>query len=284
VGVPAARTRLRQWHDMLAPSSRMDASRRLAACPRGDSATTPRARPDRVESSLRRCCKRTGTCRGEHTGRNPTDRGKLGSKHHSLVDERGLPLVAQLSGAQVHDSRFLIPLVESIPAVKELAGRARKRPGKLHADRAYASRTHRTWLRSRASQLVSRATAWSHANGLAGGVGSSREPWVGYTASADCAFDMSDEQTCTRRSCRFAARSSVGGTSRGFVRRSKLRDGGAGPPGVPPARPWQPRRRRGHAPPAPGPDRPSGGAGPARRRARPAPRVRAPHCRLRLRG
>jgi hypothetical protein len=40
----------------------------------------------------------------------------------------------RISGAQVHDSRFLIPLVESIPAVKGLAGRARKRPGKLHAN------------------------------------------------------------------------------------------------------------------------------------------------------
>lgn len=55
---------------------------------------------------------------GEHTGRNPTDRGKLGCKHHLPVDQRGLPLlVAPLSGAQVHDSRLLIPLVESIPAV-----------------------------------------------------------------------------------------------------------------------------------------------------------------------
>ena len=86
---------------------------------------------------------------GEHTGRNPTDRGKLGCKHHLLVDQRGLPLVAKISGAQVHDSRFLIPLVESIPAVKGLAGRARKRPGKLHADRVYASRAHRAWLRRR---------------------------------------------------------------------------------------------------------------------------------------
>ena len=86
---------------------------------------------------------------GEHTGRNPTNRGKLGCKHHLLVDERGLPLVAQIPGAQVHNSRFLIPLVESIPAVKGLAGRARKRPGKLHADRAYASRAHRAWLRIR---------------------------------------------------------------------------------------------------------------------------------------
>jgi transposase len=29
---------------------------------------------------------------GEHTGRNPTDRGKLGCKHHVVVDQRGLPL------------------------------------------------------------------------------------------------------------------------------------------------------------------------------------------------
>ena len=82
-------------------------------------------------------------------GRNPTDRGKLGREHHLLVDERGLPLMAQISGAQVHDSRFLSPLIESIPAVTGLAGRARKHPGKLHADRAYASRAHRAWLRSR---------------------------------------------------------------------------------------------------------------------------------------
>ena len=73
---------------------------------------------------------------GEHTGRNPTDRGKLGCKHHLLVDQRGLPLVAKISGAQVHDSRFIFLLVEAIPAVKGLRGRARKRPSKLDADRA----------------------------------------------------------------------------------------------------------------------------------------------------
>jgi hypothetical protein len=73
---------------------------------------------------------------GEHTGPNPTDRGKLGCKHHLLVDQRGLPLVAQLSGANVHDSRLLVPMMTAIPAVAGLPGRARKRPGKLHADRA----------------------------------------------------------------------------------------------------------------------------------------------------
>lgn len=86
---------------------------------------------------------------GEHTGPNPTDRGKLGCKHHILVDQRGLPLVAQISGAQVHDSRLLIPLMKAIPVVTGLPGRPRNRPGKLHADRAYASRAHRMWLRRR---------------------------------------------------------------------------------------------------------------------------------------
>ncbi|MGX9773072.1 IS5 family transposase [Janthinobacterium aestuarii] len=86
---------------------------------------------------------------GQHTGPNPTDRGKLGCKHHLLVDQRGLPLVASISGAQVHDSRMLIPLLEAVPSVAGLAGRPRKRPAKLHADKAYASRAHRAWLRSR---------------------------------------------------------------------------------------------------------------------------------------
>jgi len=77
---------------------------------------------------------------GEHAGRNPTDHCNLSCKHHLLVDQLGLPLVAKISGSRAHDSRFLIPLVEALPAVKGLSGRARKRPSKLHANREYASR------------------------------------------------------------------------------------------------------------------------------------------------
>ncbi len=36
---------------------------------------------------------------GQETGRNPTDRGKLGSKRHLVVDVRGIPLVILVSGA-----------------------------------------------------------------------------------------------------------------------------------------------------------------------------------------
>jgi transposase len=36
---------------------------------------------------------------GEHTGPNPTDRGKRGSKYHVLVDRQGIPLAVQLTAA-----------------------------------------------------------------------------------------------------------------------------------------------------------------------------------------
>lgn len=40
---------------------------------------------------------------GSQTGKNPTDRGKLGSKLHLLVDERGAPLAIFITGANEHD-------------------------------------------------------------------------------------------------------------------------------------------------------------------------------------
>jgi putative transposase len=40
---------------------------------------------------------------GAKTGKNPTDRSKLGSKIHILVDERGAPLAVWLTGANEHD-------------------------------------------------------------------------------------------------------------------------------------------------------------------------------------
>ncbi|MDW8227912.1 MAG: transposase [Anaerolineales bacterium] len=40
---------------------------------------------------------------GSKTDKNPTDRGKLGSKVHLLVDERGSPLAIYTTGANQHD-------------------------------------------------------------------------------------------------------------------------------------------------------------------------------------
>src|SRR5690606_21461105 len=87
--------------------------------------------------------------RGDLTGPNPTDRAKPGSKLHVLTDRAGIPLAVAVSGANVHDSQALKPLVKAIPAVRSRRGPRRRRPGKLHADKAYDQPELRRWIRER---------------------------------------------------------------------------------------------------------------------------------------
>lgn len=42
-----------------------------------------------------------------------------------------------ISAANVHDSNLLLPLLDSIIPIRSRRGRPRKRPAKLHADKAY---------------------------------------------------------------------------------------------------------------------------------------------------
>ena len=51
---------------------------------------------------------------GEETGKNPTDRGKQGSKIHLLVDEQGAPLALHVTGANEHDKWSADDLIVSI--------------------------------------------------------------------------------------------------------------------------------------------------------------------------
>ena len=75
---------------------------------------------------------------GRRTGRNPTDRGKPGSKHHLIVDRNGIPLAKPtLTAANEHDSDHLGPVLDSIRPIRRPRGRPRRRPAKLHADKAY---------------------------------------------------------------------------------------------------------------------------------------------------
>jgi len=74
---------------------------------------------------------------GAKTGPNPTDRGKAGSKRHLITDQNGTPLAIAHTGANVHDSQMAMPLVQSIPAIKQARGRPRRRPDTLLADAAY---------------------------------------------------------------------------------------------------------------------------------------------------
>ena len=50
------------------------------------------------------------TKQGDHTGPNPTDRSKHGSKLHLAVDGTGIPLGLLLTAANPNDSMMLEPL------------------------------------------------------------------------------------------------------------------------------------------------------------------------------
>ena len=71
---------------------------------------------------------------GEQTGPSPVDRRKRGSKHHILTDGQGVPLAANITGANRHDSTQLRPLVQSVPPVRGKRGRPRRRPKALLGD------------------------------------------------------------------------------------------------------------------------------------------------------
>lgn len=87
---------------------------------------------------------------GWETGKDPTNRGKLGTKRHVVVDRGGVPLAITISASNVHDSRRMLPTVDAIPPIRTgMPGRPRKRPVKLHADKAYDSRSLREALRRR---------------------------------------------------------------------------------------------------------------------------------------
>jgi transposase len=73
---------------------------------------------------------------GAAVGPNPIDTGKAGSKHHVLVDRNGIPLAAEATVANAHDSRMLALLLDVVTPVRTgRRGRTRRRPEKLHADK-----------------------------------------------------------------------------------------------------------------------------------------------------
>jgi transposase len=81
------------------------------------------------------------------TGPGPVDRGKPGSKIHVLSDRAGLPLSVAVSAANTNDSFALKPVVMAIPAIRSRRGPRRRKPDKLHADRAYDHADLRLWVR-----------------------------------------------------------------------------------------------------------------------------------------
>ncbi len=106
------------------------------------SAAAPAAagRSDRLEPGLHghhvHCSEKGGAA----TGPNPTDRGRPGTKRHLVTDRRGIPLAFLLTGANVNDSVPFEPPLNAMPPVSGKRRHPRRRPDKLHADKAYDHR------------------------------------------------------------------------------------------------------------------------------------------------
>ena len=73
-----------------------------------------------------------GAGEAEATGRNPTDRGKPGTKRHLLTEAKGIPVAVLITGANRHDMKKLGALLDA--AVVEPAPSA---PPHLALDRGY---------------------------------------------------------------------------------------------------------------------------------------------------
>ncbi|MYQ86718.1 IS5 family transposase [Streptomyces sp. SID4936] len=74
---------------------------------------------------------------GDATGPSPVDQGKMGSKHHVIVDANGIPLAATVTGGNRNDVTQLLLLIHAVPPICGKRGRPRRRPYVLYANRGY---------------------------------------------------------------------------------------------------------------------------------------------------
>lgn len=95
---------------------------------------------------------------GDAAGKNPTDRGKLGTKRHLVVDAQGVPLGVAISGANRQDCKMLEETLDAVPPVKRTVRhrpgkgyvyKTRRRPAKVYADKAYDHAFCRQALKAR---------------------------------------------------------------------------------------------------------------------------------------
>jgi transposase len=72
----------------------------------------------------------------EGLGRNPTDRGRQGTKLHLLVDQNGIPIGVKIVGANVHDSRLVSSTLETL--IIERQDSTEEDPQNLCLDKGYS--------------------------------------------------------------------------------------------------------------------------------------------------
>jgi transposase len=76
-------------------------------------------------------------------------RGGLTAKVHLAVEHGQKPLSFLVTAGQWHDSPQFQPVLERIRVPRVGAGRPRRRPDRVRADKAYGSRANRDYLRRR---------------------------------------------------------------------------------------------------------------------------------------
>jgi transposase len=64
-------------------------------------------------------------------------------------DAGGLPLAVIVSAANANDATMFEAVVDDIPPIRMPSGRRRRRPGKVHGDKAYDHHRCRAYLRRR---------------------------------------------------------------------------------------------------------------------------------------
>jgi len=134
--------------NLLAVPARLAGGRRVGRAAPGALGPAWRGQRDRLGTRLLGLGKRAGKKGGQKIGKNPTDRGKPGSKRHIVSDRGAIPLAIVLTAANVHDSKVFEEVVDAIEPIKRPGrGRPRKRPQKLHADKGYDSPRCRNYER-----------------------------------------------------------------------------------------------------------------------------------------
>jgi transposase len=137
---------------LLAALTRLAGSGRVQRTASGALGPPRGGRGDRLGEGVFGLSECAGQKGGQQTGANPTDKAKAGSKRHVVSDRGGIPLAVVLTAANVHDSKVLEQAVDGIEPIKRprgRPGRPRKRPKKLHADKAYDFPRCRKALRKR---------------------------------------------------------------------------------------------------------------------------------------
>jgi transposase len=103
---------------------------------------------------------------GDDTGPNPTNRSKLGTKHHVLTDAQGIPLAVHVTDANAADVTEMLPLADDIPDLCGGDGDKPTKPEELYGDRANDSEPHRQKLRKRGIEPKIAKRGTEHGSGL----------------------------------------------------------------------------------------------------------------------